>query len=152
MTNERVLQTTKILLRLALGGAFLNAIADRFGFYGKYGTQWVSWGDWAHFLQSVAYLNWFVPKALIPTLGVVETIIEFSLGVALLAGFYQRTIAWASAALLFLFTLEMSIALGVKAPLSFGVPTAFAAALLLGAVSVPNAVRAPADPRDAGHD
>jgi len=41
-------------------------------------------GDWKHFVQYVAVLNWFVPKVLIKGLAVLETVIEFGLGVALL--------------------------------------------------------------------
>lgn len=138
MTNERVLQVARIFLRLALSTAFFSAIADRFGLYGPPGASGVSWGNWTHFLRFVAYLNWFAPKALIPTLGVVETIIEFTLAVALLAGVYQRIAAWASAALLTSFAMTMTIALGVKAPLGYGVFTAVGGALLLGAVAAPN--------------
>ena len=144
MTNERVLQTARVFLRLSLSAAFLSAIGDRFGLWGPNGGKNVSWGDWAHFLQYVAYLNGFMPKALIPTIGVAETVIEFTLAVALLVGFYQRIVAWASAALLMSFALTMSIALGILAPLGYGVFTAAAAALLLGAVTRPHAVPAPA--------
>ena len=86
MINERVLQTAKVFLRLSLSAAFLSAIGDRFGLWGRYGGKNVSWGDWAHFLQFVAYLNPFMPKALIPTIGVVETALEFTLALALLGG------------------------------------------------------------------
>jgi hypothetical protein len=135
MKDGRLLQIAKIFLRVCLGVAFLSAIVDRFGLYGPHGARNVSWGDWAHFLQFVAYLNWFMPKALIPALGIVESVVEFGLGVSLLAGIYQRAVAWASAALLASFVVTMSIALGVKAPLGYGVFTAAAAAFLLGAVS-----------------
>ena len=138
MTNERVLRTARVVLRLALSAAFLSAIADRFGLLGPNGGKNVSWGDWGHFLQYVGFLNWFMPKALIPTIGVVETIIEFTLALALLTGFHQRIVAWASAALLLSFALTMSIALGILAPLGYGVFTASAAALVLGAVTVPH--------------
>ncbi|HKW65580.1 MAG TPA: hypothetical protein VJN89_23720 [Candidatus Acidoferrum sp.] len=134
MTNERILQTAKVALRLALSAAFVSAVADRFGLYGRPGTPGVSWGDWPNFLQYVAHLNWFMPKAIIPILGVVETIVESTLAVALLAGFYQRIIAWASATLLMSFALTMSVD-GIKAPLDYGVFTAVAAAVLLGAVA-----------------
>lgn len=135
MTNKRTLPAAQLILRVALGAAFLSAIADRFGLYGKPGKPGVSWGDWTHFLQFVAYLNWFVPKALIPALGTVETVIECGLAVALLIGVYQRIVAWASAALLLSFAATMSIALGVAATLGYGVFTAAAAALLLGTIS-----------------
>jgi putative oxidoreductase len=135
MTNERMLQVGRLILRLTLGITFLVAVADRFGVLGPYGGKNISWGDWKHFVGYVAVLNWFVPKALIPTLSVVETAIESVLGVALLLGIYQRIVAWCSAGLLLSFALTMSVALGIVAPLSYSVFTAFAAALLLGAVS-----------------
>jgi uncharacterized membrane protein YphA (DoxX/SURF4 family) len=82
-------------------------------------------------------LNWFVPKALIPALAALETVIEFALGAALLAGLYPRIVAWSSAALLTSFAITMSASLGVIAPISYSVFTAAASALLLGAVTSP---------------
>src|SRR5215472_836234 len=72
MSNERILRIAKICLRVALGSSFLVASADRFGWLGAYGSRNVSWGDWNHFVQYVAILNWFIPKSLIPALAVVE--------------------------------------------------------------------------------
>jgi hypothetical protein len=135
MTNGRFLQIARIFLRVCLGAGFLSGIADRFGLYGPHGARNVSWGDWTHFLQYVAYLNWFVPKALIPTLGVVESIVEFALAVALLAGIYQRVVAWATAALLAAFAVTMTIAHGIKVPLGYGVFTALGGTLLLAAAA-----------------
>jgi putative oxidoreductase len=143
MNNERVLQIARVFLRLALGITFLFSIGDRFGWLGPYGGKNVSWGDWSHFVQYVAVLNWFVPKSLIPALAILETIIELGLGIALLSGVYQRVVAWSSAALLTSFALTMSFALGITAPLSYSVFTALSAALLLGAVAVPHAARVP---------
>jgi putative oxidoreductase len=140
MTNERLIQVARIFLRACLSVAFFSAIADRFGLYGPHGAQNVGWGDWTHFLQYVAQLNWFMPKSLIPTIGAVETVIEFVLAVSLLAGFYQRITAWASAALLTSFALTMTVALGFKAPLGRGVFTAIGGALLLGAVTDTNSL------------
>jgi uncharacterized membrane protein YphA (DoxX/SURF4 family) len=141
MSDKRVLQIALVFLRLALGVTFLIAIADRFGWLGPYGSKNVSWGDWHHFVQFVSVLNWFVPKSLISGLAVLETIIESGLGVALLAGVYPRLVAWSSAALLLSFSLTMSIALGIIAPLSYSVITSLGAALLLGAVAAPRPVR-----------
>jgi hypothetical protein len=149
MSQERVLQIARVFLRLALGITFLVAIGDRFGWLGPYGSKNVSWGDWTHFVQYVAVLNWFVPKSLIPGLAVLETIIELGLGVALLLGVYQRVVAWSSAALLTSFALTMSVALGIIAPVSYSVFTALGAALLLGAVVVPHAARSSAGTRSA---
>jgi uncharacterized membrane protein YphA (DoxX/SURF4 family) len=137
MTNERILQLARIILRLALGITFLVSIADRFGALGAYGARNVSWGDWKHFIQYVAVLNWFVPKALIPALAAMETGIETALGIALLAGVWQRLVAWCSAGLLLSFAVTMSLALGVVAPFSYSVFTAFGGALLLGAAARP---------------
>ena len=143
------MQIARVFVRLALGSTFLVSIGDRFGWLGPYGSKNVSWGDWTHFVQYVAVLNWFMPKSLIPALAVMETIIELGLGIALLLGVYQRTVAWSSAALLMSFALTMSIALGIIAPLSYSVFTALGAALLLGAVAMPHAVRSPAGTRSA---
>jgi putative oxidoreductase len=141
MTDQRVLQTARVFLRIVLGVTFLVAIGDRFGLLGPYGGKNVSWGDWNHFKQYVAILNWFIPKALISGLAAVETGVELTLAVALLLGIYPRVVAWSSAALLMSFALTMSLALGIVAPLSYSVFTAAAGALLLGAVSVPSAAQ-----------
>ena len=137
MSNERILQFTRVVLRVALASAFLVAVVDRLGLLGPYGSRNVSWGDWKHFEDYVAVLNWFVPKALIPALSILETVIETGLGLGLLVGFYLRIVAWSSAVLLGSFALTMSIALGVLAPLGYGVFTAIGAALLLGAIAAP---------------
>ena len=133
MTDARILQISRVFLRLALSITFLVSIADRFGWLGGPGSKNVSWGDWKHFVQYVAVLNWFVPKVLINNLAVLETIIECALGIALLLGLYPRLVAWCSAALLMSFALTMSIALGVVAPLSYSVFSAAGGATLLAA-------------------
>src|SRR5207245_11638372 len=121
MMNERILQVARIFLRFALGATFLVSVADRFGALGPNGARNVSWGDWKHFVQYVAVLNWFVPKALIPALSVLETAIETMLGVALMFGIWQRIVAWCSAGLLLFFALTLSLAIGVVAPLFYSV-------------------------------
>jgi putative oxidoreductase len=140
MSNERILQLTRVVVRVALASAFLVAVADRLGLLGPYGSKNVSWGDWKHFEEYVAVLNWFVPKALIPALSALETVIETGLGVGLLVGLYPRIVAWSSAVLLCSFALTMSIALGILAPLGYGVFTGIGAAWLLGAVAAPRAL------------
>lgn len=98
MTDKRVLQVAKICLQVPLSAGFLSAIADRFGLCGPPGAAGVSWGDWAHFLQFVAYLNSFMPKALIPTnwsRGDGHRIYSCDRSPG---GVYQRIVAWASAA------------------------------------------------------
>src|SRR5215467_3558673 len=137
MTEDRIFQITRVFLRFALGITFLVSIADRLGWLGPYGSKNVSWGDWKHFVQYVAVLNWFVPKVLVNGLAALETVIELGLGIALLLGAYPRLVAWSSAALLLSFALTMSIALGIVAPLSYSVFSAAGAAMLLGAVVAP---------------
>jgi putative oxidoreductase len=137
MSKERIFQLTRVVVRVALASAFLVAVADRLGLLGPYGSRNVSWGDWKHFEGYVAVLNWFVPKALIPSLSTLETVIETGLGLGLLVGCYPRIVAWSSAVLLCSFALTMSIAQGILAPLGYGVFTAVGAALLLGAIAAP---------------
>jgi len=137
LSGQRTLQIARILLRAALGITFLVACADRLGFLGPYGTKNVSWGDWKHFQQNVALLIWFLPRSAVPTLSLVETVVEAALGLLLLTGIYLRVIAWLSAALLLSFALTMTVALGALAPLGYSVWTAATAAFLLGAVAPP---------------
>lgn len=59
------------------------------------------------------------------------TVAEFSLGVALIAGFKLRWVALASAVLLAMFATSMAISFGPKSPLEYSVFSASAAALLL---------------------
>jgi len=140
MTNQRIVQITTVLLRVALACTFLAAVADRLGFIGPYGSRNVSWGDWKHFEAYVAVLNWFIPKALIPALSTLETAIETGLALGLLFGIYPRIVAWSSAILLSSFAVTMTVAQGILAPLGYGVFTAISAALLLGAIAAPQEV------------
>jgi putative oxidoreductase len=135
MKNEAMRRVGMWYLRLGLGTAFLAAVTDRFALWGAHGTPNVSWGDFGHFIAYTAQLNWFLPSAMIPALAWTVTVAESALGVALLLGLYLRPVAYASAALLTMFALAMTVALGVKAPLNFSVFTAAGGALLLGAIS-----------------
>lgn len=121
--------------RIALAAGFLSAVADRFGIWGAPGARNVSWGDWQHYLQAVAFLNGFAPKALVPVIGVLSTAAELCLGILLLIGYQLRWTAYAAAALLLVFATAMTLSLGVKAPLDYSVFAAAGAAFLLGAYS-----------------
>src|SRR5580693_10051373 len=83
--------------RIALGAAFLSAVADRFGLWGKYG----GWGNFANFTQYTAQVNSFMPALMIPFLAWAATAAELSLGVALIIGIWPRWTAFGAAALLF---------------------------------------------------
>jgi uncharacterized membrane protein YphA (DoxX/SURF4 family) len=121
-------------LRLTLAAGFLSAVADRFGIWGKPGATGVAWGDWVHFLIYTEKLNWFLPHLLIAPMGELATFLETFLALGLLVGICPRFFAFASAGLLLLFALSMTLALGIKAPLNYSVYTAAAAAVLLGTI------------------
>ncbi len=113
--------------RIALGAAFLSAVADRFGLWGKYG----GWGNFANFTNYTAQVNSFVPAFIIPFLAWAATIAELSLGILLVLGLWRRWVAFSAAALLFLFGTSMAISFGLKSPLDYSVFSASAGALLL---------------------
>ncbi len=124
-----------IALRVALAAAFLSAVADRFGLWGLPGAPHVAWGSWSNFVAYVARLNWFLPAVLIPVIAWMATLGELVLGLALLAGIYQKAVAYASAVLLFLFGSAMAMSLGIKAPLDYSVFSGACGALLLAAIT-----------------
>jgi putative oxidoreductase len=113
--------------RIALGAAFLSAVADRFGLWG----QNSAWGIFAKFTEYTAQVNSFMPASLIPFLAWAATIAESVLGVSLIIGIWPRWVALGAATLLFLFGTAMAISFGIKSPLDFSVFSASAAALLL---------------------
>lgn len=128
-----MMEASAIFLRCALGAAFLSAVADRFGVWGAYGHPNVAWGDFARFVAYTGKLNWFAPAPLVLVLAWAATVAESVLGLALILGIFTRVTALLSGALLLLFALSMSAALGVKAPLNFSVFSASAGAFLLSA-------------------
>lgn len=112
--------------RVALGAAFLLAVADRFGLWGKHG----GWGNLATFTQYTAQVNSFMPAFIIPFLAWAATAAELSLGIALIIGIWLRWVVFGAAILLFLFGTAMAISLGLKSPLDYSVFSASAGALL----------------------
>ena len=124
--------------RIAFGSAFLSAVADRFGLWGPPGHPGVAWGDFAHFARYVAKLNPFLPAVMIPALAWIATIGEIALGILLILGVWPRWSAIASALLLALFGVAMSVALGVKAPLDYSVFSASAGSVLLALYQLRN--------------
>ena len=118
-----------VYARVAIGSAFLSAVAARFGL----------WDRRAHpFAQFVHYTGdvlSFAPRGMIPFLAVASTIAEITLGILLIAGVRIRWTAPASAVLLAMFAISMAMSFGIKSPLDESVFTASAAALLLYATS-----------------
>jgi putative oxidoreductase len=113
--------------RVAIGAAFLSAVAGRFGLWSGH----VRWESFGRFMQRTAELNGYAPEPLVPILAWAATILETTFGVALILGIATRWIALASAMLLAWFATAMAVYTGVKAPLDYSVFSASAAALLL---------------------
>lgn len=81
---------SSVFLRLALGTAFLSAVADRFGLWGAYGQPNVSWGDYAQFVAYTAKLNWFLPAAVLRAVALIATVAEIIFGLLLILGWKTR--------------------------------------------------------------
>ena len=113
--------------RIALGAAFLSAVADRFGLWGKYG----GWGTFANFTKYTGEVLSFLPASVIPFLAWTATIAELSFGILLILGLWMRWAAFGAAALLFVFGTSMAISFGLKSPLDYSVFSASAGALSL---------------------
>jgi uncharacterized membrane protein YphA (DoxX/SURF4 family) len=132
--QDRIERLASLGLRFALGTSFLSAVVDRFGGWGPYGARLVSWGDFSHFVAYTETVNSFLPKILITPMAWIATVGEVLLGIALILGIYTRLTALLSGLLLAAFALAMSFSIGIKAPLSYSVFTASAAAFLLASV------------------
>lgn len=124
--------------RIAVGAAFLSAVASRFGLWRREPGMKLSPG----FLSRTAELNFFMPASTIPLLAWSATILEITLGLALIVSGvlclvstrrpqWPRWIAMGSAVLLALFGTTMAITAGIKSPLDYSVFSASACALLL---------------------
>jgi len=122
---------SSVFLRSALGLGFLSAVADRFGLWGAFGQPNVEWGNFSRFLEYTHTLNWYLPAAMIPPIGIIATGAEILFGLLLLIGWHTRAAALLSGLLLVTFGVAMTLALGVKAPLNFAVLTGVGGALLL---------------------
>ena len=113
--------------RLALGTAFLSAVAGRFGIWDRS----VDWAHFERFIRRTGEVNAFMPAFTIPFLAYAATTAEITCGVLLIVGVQLRWVALASAVLLGMFALAMTASLGVKPPLDYSVFSASAGALLL---------------------
>jgi hypothetical protein len=137
MFNQSQLRWLAVwLLRVALAFAFLSAVADRFGLWGRFGVAGVAWGDFERFTAYTSQLLWFLPSHLVSPAAMLATAAELIVAGGLLAGWRLHSWAFAAAALLLSFALAMTCALGVKAPIDYSVWTAAAAAFLLGVVAL----------------
>lgn len=113
--------------RMALGTAFLSAVASRFGLWDKT----LDLRHFAKFIHYTAEVNSFLPQVLIPTVAWAATVAETSLGFLLILGLYRRWVSLASAILLAMFGISMAISFGIKSPMDYSVFSASGAAVLL---------------------
>jgi len=113
--------------RVAVGTAFLSAVASRFGLW----DRTFDLKHFASFMQYAAEVNSFLPKAWIPFVAWAATIAETSCGILLILGVCQRWVSLASAVLLAMFGTAMAISFGIKSPMDYSVFSASAAAVLL---------------------
>ena len=133
--NDRLLTAARLYARIAIGAAFLSAVASRLGLWGAQSS------GWSGFVAYTAQVNAFLPVAWAPVVAVLATVAESSIGLALVLGFRVRWASFAAAALLFVFATAMAVSLGPKSPLDYSVYSASAGALLV-AIGTPAVSRA----------
>jgi len=113
--------------RIALGTAFLSAVASRFALW----DRTLDLKHFANFVQYASEVNSFMPRAVIPLIAVAATVAETALGILLIVGLWPRWVSLASAILLAMFGTAMAISFGIKSPMDYSVFSASGAAVLL---------------------
>ena len=116
--------------RIAVGAAFLSAVAGRFGLW----SGSVHWENFNRFIQRTAELNGWAPASLMPVLAWSATTLETTFGVCMILGLAVRWVAFGSAALLAWFAIAMAVYTGLKPPLDYSVFSASSAALLVAVI------------------
>jgi putative oxidoreductase len=113
--------------RIAVGSAFLSAVAGRFGLWkGTFDLK-----HFANFLEYAGEVLAFMPKATVPFLAWTPTLCEISLGTLLILGLWRRWVSLGSAVLLAMFGTAMAISQGLKSPMDYSVFSASGAAVML---------------------
>ena len=132
--KSRDLRYAAVFLRVALGVGYLSAVADRFGLWGPPGTPSVGWGNFHNFVAYTAKLNPWCPPTLMPALSWIATVAEILIGVALISGFWRRTVGLLSGLMALSFAVAMTATLGVHAPLAYSVFVVAAASFVLAVI------------------
>lgn len=134
--HTRAVALAALYARLALGAAFLSAVASRFGLWA--GTPGMAAFDaFAHGYG--AQVLSFMPAPAIPLLLWTATAAETTFGVLLIVGVQVRWVAAGSAVLLALFGTSMAVSFGPKSPLEYSVYSASACAALVAVLHWPAA-------------
>ncbi len=131
----KTINIAQLALRIAISLSFLSAVADRFGFWGKPGSDSVVWGNWQNFVDYSNTLNFYLSPQLGEIAAVVATVLEIVFAVLLIFGFKTKLTAVASGVLLLIFALSMTTSIGVKAPFDYSVWTSAIACFLLSSAS-----------------
>lgn len=113
--------------RIAVGAAFLSAVASRFGLW----DRTLDLKHFANFITYAAEVNSFLPKWVIPYVAVLATVFETLFGILLILGLWPRWVSLGSAALLAMFGTAMAISFGIKSPMDYSVFSASGASVLL---------------------
>ena len=119
----------RLYARVAVGTAFLSAVASRFGLWDKT----LDLKHFANFMHYAGQVNSFLPPSVIPAVAWTATVAETSLGILLILGLWPKWVSLASALLLAMFGTAMAISFGVKSPMDYSVFSASSAAVLLAA-------------------
>ncbi|WP_407479965.1 DoxX family membrane protein [Elizabethkingia miricola] len=117
------------LLRITLAVGFLSVVSSRLNLWGAQSS------GWSKFVRYTAEVNSFLPYSWIPSLAVLSTLAESSMGILLLLGYRVRRTALCAAILTVLFGIAMSISFGCKVPLDYSVFVFSAGAFLLSTFS-----------------
>lgn len=121
---------TQLFVRIAVATAFLSAVADRIGLWGKYS----SWGNWGSFLEYSNKLNFFAPEFLKEPLAIIATILEVVFAGLLIIGYKTKITANLSGILLLIFAFTMTFALGLKSTFDYSVWVSAGACFLLAEI------------------
>ena len=128
---KQMKQLIILLLRIALGVAFLSAVADRSGVWGPPGSPLTAWGNWKNFIEYSGILTFGSPGVIAEILGFMATILEFVLGILLIVGYKVKYTAFLSGLLLLLFGIGMAFNTHIKYALDYSVFSACFGAFLL---------------------
>jgi putative oxidoreductase len=121
---KRAQNIATILMRLALAGGFLSAVADRLEFVtGKPGS-------WEKFVKITGQVNAFAPPRIVPFLAISATLLEIIFAILLLIGYKTK---WASLGASFL-TLLFGLAMAYSSGIAFSVFVFSAGAFLLSTI------------------
>jgi uncharacterized membrane protein YphA (DoxX/SURF4 family) len=113
--------------RIAVGAAFLSAVASRFGLW----DRTLDLNHFARFIEYTAEVNSFLPSTVIHWVAVLATVCETSLGILLIVGLWPEWVSLGSAVLLAMFGTAMAISFGLKSPMDYSVFSASGASVLL---------------------